>query len=149
MIALTNCSTDINVVHEGSPSRMRRVLRISLGITILPKSSTRRTIPVAVPDSCLRRRCGCVAFVARLGCPISSLPTMRLRQLSTPAHTYAPLYLPLAARSNVAAATHSGRLTPPPAALPSLPCSFHISFSFYKSKAFSLRRRWPSASEVG
>ena len=55
------------------------------------------------------RRCACVAFAARLGCPISSLPTMRLRQLSTPAHTYAPLYLPLAARSNVAAATRSGR----------------------------------------
>ena len=39
----------------------------------------------------------------RLGCPISSLLINQLRQLSTPAHTYAPLYLPLAARSNVAA----------------------------------------------
>ena len=37
-----------------------------------------------------------------LGCPISSLPINRLRQLSTPAHAYAPLYLPPAARSNAA-----------------------------------------------
>ena len=80
-----------------------------------------------VPVSCCGARCapcrrrGCVAFAARLGCPISSLPTMRLRQLSTPAHTYAPLYLPPAARSNVAAATRSPPLTPPPAAVGSLP----------------------------
>ena len=71
-----------------------------------------------VPVSCCGARCapcprrGCVAFAARLGCPISSLPTMRLRQLSTPAHTYAPLYLPLAARSNAAAATAT-RQEPP------------------------------------
>ena len=38
----------------------------------------------------------------RFGCPISSLPKNRLRQLSTPAHAYALLHLP-------------------PAALPSLP----------------------------
>ena len=66
-------------------------------------------------ESCCGARCapcprwGCVAFAARLGCPISSLPINRLRHLSTPAHTYAPLHLPLAARSNVAAATRSGR----------------------------------------
>ena len=52
-----NRSSDVNVVHEGSPSRMRRVRLISFGITILPKSSTLLTIPVAVPDICLRRRC--------------------------------------------------------------------------------------------
>ena len=36
-----------NVFREGSPSRMRIVLRISLGITIRPRSSILRTIPVA------------------------------------------------------------------------------------------------------
>ena len=40
-------SHGVNVVCDGSPSRMRRVLLISFGMTILPKSSTRRTIPVA------------------------------------------------------------------------------------------------------
>ena len=42
-----NRSLDINVVCEGSPSRILRVLLISLGITILPKSSTLLTMPVA------------------------------------------------------------------------------------------------------
>ena len=46
-IAQQNLSLGVNVICEGSPSRILRVLRISLGITILPKSSTRRTIPVA------------------------------------------------------------------------------------------------------
>ena len=46
-IVQQNLSLGVNVVHEGSPSRMRRILLISLGITILPKSSTLRTIPVA------------------------------------------------------------------------------------------------------
>ena len=49
-IAQQNLSIGVNVVYEGSPSRILRVLRISLGITIRPRSSTRRTIPVAVPD---------------------------------------------------------------------------------------------------
>ena len=40
-------SIGVNVVCKGSPSRMRRVLLISLGITILPKSSTLLTMPVA------------------------------------------------------------------------------------------------------
>ena len=35
------------VVSRGAPSLMRRVLLISLGMTILPKSSILRTIPVA------------------------------------------------------------------------------------------------------
>ena len=47
MIARLNFSSDVNVVREGSPSLILRVLLISLGITILPKSSTLRTIPVA------------------------------------------------------------------------------------------------------
>ena len=46
-IAQQNRSIGVNVVYEGSPSRIFKVLLISLGITILPKSSTRRTIPVA------------------------------------------------------------------------------------------------------
>ena len=37
----------VNDVCNGSPSRIRRVLLISFGMTILPKSSTRRTMPVA------------------------------------------------------------------------------------------------------
>ena len=49
-IAQQNLSIGVNVVSEGSPSRMRRVRRISFGITILPKSSDLLTIPVAVPD---------------------------------------------------------------------------------------------------
>ena len=36
-----------NVVCDGSPSRMRRVRRISLGMTTLPRSSILLTIPVA------------------------------------------------------------------------------------------------------
>ena len=46
-IAKLKISHRVNDVNNGSPSRMRSVLRISLGITILPRSSTRRTIPVA------------------------------------------------------------------------------------------------------
>ena len=40
-------SFTVNVVSSGSPSRIRRVLLISLGITMRPRSSTLRTIPVA------------------------------------------------------------------------------------------------------
>ena len=36
-----------NVVSDGSPSRMCMVRRISLGMTTRPRSSMRRTIPVA------------------------------------------------------------------------------------------------------
>lgn len=37
----------VNVINDGSPSRIRIVLRISFGITTRPRSSMRRTIPVA------------------------------------------------------------------------------------------------------
>ena len=37
----------VNDVNDGSPSRILKVLRISFGMTILPRSSTRRTMPVA------------------------------------------------------------------------------------------------------
>lgn len=36
-----------NVICDGSPSRIRMVRRISLGMTTRPRSSIRRTIPVA------------------------------------------------------------------------------------------------------
>ncbi len=42
-----NFSDTVNVVCSGSPSRIRMVRRISLGMTTLPRSSIRRTIPVA------------------------------------------------------------------------------------------------------
>lgn len=45
-IAKQNLSNGINVVSKGAPSRMRMVRRISFGITTLPRSSMRRTIPV-------------------------------------------------------------------------------------------------------
>jgi hypothetical protein len=46
-ITTQNLSKSVNVVSRGSPSRMRIVRRISLGITTLPKSSILLTIPVA------------------------------------------------------------------------------------------------------
>ena len=46
-IAKQNCSHRANVICDGSPSRIRMVRRISLGITTRPRSSIRRTIPVA------------------------------------------------------------------------------------------------------
>ena len=46
-IAIQNLSIGVNVVCEGSPSRILRVLLISLGITIRPRSSTLLTMPVA------------------------------------------------------------------------------------------------------
>lgn len=46
-IAKQNLSHCVNAVCSGSPSRIRRVRRISLGITTRPRSSMRRTIPVA------------------------------------------------------------------------------------------------------
>ena len=45
--AQANRCLTVNDVNKGSPSRMRRVRRISLGMTIRPRSSTRLTIPVA------------------------------------------------------------------------------------------------------
>ena len=46
-IAKQNLSHGANVICDGSPSRMRMVRRISLGMTTRPRSSMRRTIPVA------------------------------------------------------------------------------------------------------
>ena len=46
-MAKQNLSHRANVICDGSPSRIRRVRRISLGITTRPRSSMRRTMPVA------------------------------------------------------------------------------------------------------
>ena len=46
-IAQQNLSIGVNVVSKGAPSRILSVLLISFGITILPKSSTLLTMPVA------------------------------------------------------------------------------------------------------
>ena len=57
LIAKQNRSNCVNVISDGSPSRIRRVLRISFGMTILPRSSTRRTMPVAfIFSSPLKRK---------------------------------------------------------------------------------------------
>ena len=47
IIPKQNRSHHSNVICDGSPSRIRIVRRISLGITTRPRSSMRRTIPVA------------------------------------------------------------------------------------------------------
>ena len=46
-IAAQNLSHGANVISNGSPSRIRSVRRISLGITTRPRSSILLTIPVA------------------------------------------------------------------------------------------------------
>ena len=46
-MAKQNLSQRANVICDGSPSRIRMVRRISLGMTTRPRSSIRRTIPVA------------------------------------------------------------------------------------------------------
>ena len=45
--ASQNISVCVNDICKGSPSRIRMVLLISFGMTTLPRSSIRRTIPVA------------------------------------------------------------------------------------------------------
>ena len=50
----------VNVISDGSPSRIRIVLLISLGMTTRPRSSMRRTIPVAfiyIKSPCLTDLC--------------------------------------------------------------------------------------------
>ena len=46
-IALQKLYSCVNDVSDGSPSRIRIVLRISFGMTTRPRSSIRLTIPVA------------------------------------------------------------------------------------------------------
>ena len=45
--AIQNFSHCVHVINDGSPSRIRSVRRISLGMTTRPRSSMRRTMPVA------------------------------------------------------------------------------------------------------
>ena len=47
MYRCANLSIGVNVVYEGSPSRILKVLLISLGITTHPKSSILQTIPIS------------------------------------------------------------------------------------------------------
>mgnify|MGYP005765850547 len=47
IMANPNLSYSDNIICDGSPSRIRRVRRISFGMTTLPKSSILLTIPVA------------------------------------------------------------------------------------------------------
>ena len=111
----SNCQHHIefNAVYND----LLKILRYTLTTTNIPVWT------VAVPGIFLVDKLASSA-AARLGCPISSLPINRHRQLSTPAHTYALLYLPPAAQS-ISGRCHSlGSLHPPPAALPSLPTSF-------------------------
>ena len=56
-IAKQNLSHRANVICDGSPSRMRMVRRISLGITTRPRSSILLTIPVAFISSNLSCCC--------------------------------------------------------------------------------------------
>ena len=85
-IAQQKMSIGVNVVSEGSPSRIFRVLLISFGITILPRSSTRLTMPVAFiiylspflqgckaslvqREVAARRADGGIAFIGKLQSP--------------------------------------------------------------------------------
>lgn len=53
LIAQQNRSAAVNDVCSGSPSRIRRVLLISFGMTTRPRSSILLTIPVAFTLFCL------------------------------------------------------------------------------------------------
>jgi len=107
-IAQQNWSVGVNVVCKGSPSRIFKVLRISLGITILPKSSPRRTMPVA--------------FINLL----SPLQT-RMGGVSPPVGGHRPVAVPCVRLGDGAPALHTDRghslrsLHLPQAVLPSLP----------------------------
>ena len=63
-------SMGVNVVSRGSPSRIRRVLRISLGMTTRPRSSMRRTMPVAFITCLLSKQRPC-RFLHSLGTGVS------------------------------------------------------------------------------
>lgn len=72
--ATASTSDCINVFREGSPSRIRMVRRISLGITIRPRSSIRRTIPVAFIYKFLR----CLKITAFLPVVVLSVFSVEL-----------------------------------------------------------------------
>ena len=88
-IAQQNRSIGVNVVSKGSPSLIRKVRRISLGMTIRPRSSTLLTMPVAFivylspflqgykaslvqREVAARRADGGIAFIVHYNPPVSS-----------------------------------------------------------------------------
>ena len=109
-------SFSVRIVGCGSQTRTDVLLRCPM--CALP--TKRHPYIGFVTDVYIKRFCispllGCPVTQSgrfiHLGCPASSLPINRLRQLPTPAHAYALLHLPLAAQSN-AAATGSAPLAP-------------------------------------
>jgi len=117
-IAIQNLSIGVNVVSKGSPSRIFKVLLISFGITILPRSSTRRTMPVA--------------FIIFL----SPLQTSRRGQCPhRPAGGHRPVAVPCVRLGDGAPALHTDRghslrsLHLPQAALPSLPYNHFTNYA--------------------
>ena len=101
-IAVMYPSDHPNVVSEGSPSRMRRVLRISLGMTTRPKSSILLTIPVAF---ILINFLSSILFGQfLLRCPASaSLCSL----LADRCHSLSSLHLPLAALASLPRCFHN------------------------------------------
>ena len=101
-IAKQNLSISVNVVREGSPSLILRVRRISLGITIRPRSSTRRTIPVAVPGALLAD--GAAASLTDRGHSLTSLhlPPAALGSLPSCFHIYLSPFLQMFVGASIA-----------------------------------------------
>ena len=124
-ITQQNLSIGVNIVSKGSPSRIFNVRRISLGITIRPRSSTLLTIPVAVPD----------IFVG-FQKPSSSVDRGHSLRRSTrctfpfPASRKFHQHLGFSSPHKGRSPLRGPQLTPPPAALPSLPSCFHIFLLF-------------------
>ena len=86
-IAKQNFCRLVNVVSDGSPSRIRSVLLISFGMTTRPRSSIRRTIPVAFISESPLRFClanNCKIIVRFWLCIIPHLPyRMKLESRKT------------------------------------------------------------------
>ena len=91
-LAQQNLSNGVNVVSEGAPSLIFKVLLISLGITILPRSSTRLTIPVAFIFSNL------LTFIYFRTIPVAILGALvadgAAASLADRGHSLRSLYLP-------------------------------------------------------
>ena len=124
-IARQNLSIGVNVVSEGSPSLILRVLRISLGITTRPKSSTLLTIPVAVPGVLLADGAA-ASLTVRLRYSVSSSVAKHLPRSPIAAHTAIALDSATGGGQSRGRGHSLTSLRLPPAALGSLPCCFHI-----------------------
>ena len=120
---MQNLSIGVNVVCEGSPSRILRVLLISLGITILSKSSTLLTIPVAVP--CVRLGDGTPTLHTDRG---HSLRRSTRCNFTFPASRKFQQHLDFSS-PHKARFMGSPILPPPPAALPSLPYNYFTNYA--------------------